>query len=283
MTFNIRDVQRRFDRAAAHFDSADFVHDVTRRGLFERLLPLVVEAGTVLDLGCATGAACRPLQKRFRGAHIVSLDLSHRMLSLATQNRRWFSRVSYVQADAASLPFQENGFDVVFANLLLPWANDLGVALTEVSRVLRPGGVFVFSTLGPDSLLELDRAWSDRDPHAHVHRFPDMHDIGDALVQAGLRDPVLDVDRLALRYTDHRKLFTDLTNVGARNARRDRSPALTGKRRFREMVSALTEPTGDGSVALDLELVYGHCWGGEVKQVASDFRIDAAGIPRRRG
>jgi len=205
------------------------------------------------------------------------------MLSLAARNRRWFSRVSYVQADAARLPFRDNGFDVVFANLLLPWANDLGVALTEVSRVLRPGGVFVFATLGPDSLLELDRAWSGRDAYAHVHRFPDMHDVGDALVRAGLRDPVLDVDRLALRYTDHRKLFTDMTNVGGRNARRDRSPALTGKRRFREMVSALTGPTGDGSVALDLELVYGHCWGGEGKQAASDFRIDAAGIPRRRG
>ena len=220
---NSRDVRRRFDRAAETFGAADFVHGVTREGLLTRLQPLRIDARAVLDLGAATGNATAALRKRFRGAHIVSLDLSRNMLRHRKRRRLWFSRTSSVQADAARLPFADQSFDVVFANLLLPWANDPAAVLAEVSRVLRKGGVLAFATLGPDSLRQLSHAWSQVDDHAHVvhahvHRFLDMHDIGDALVRAGLADPVLDVDRLTVKYPDARKLFRDLTLSGSRNS-----------------------------------------------------------------
>ena len=70
------DIRRRFDRAAATFDDADFVHTVSRVGLLARLEPLLLEPKTILDLGCATGALGRLVRKRFRRAHVVSLDLS---------------------------------------------------------------------------------------------------------------------------------------------------------------------------------------------------------------
>ena len=82
--FEIRtaDVRRQFDRAAGTFDGADFVHATTRAGLFERLGGVVVDAKTVVDLGCATGAATRELTKRFRGSQVVALDLSLQMLDM---------------------------------------------------------------------------------------------------------------------------------------------------------------------------------------------------------
>ncbi len=274
-----RDVRRRFDRAATTFDDVDFVHAVTRDGLVTRLRPLVVDAARVLDLGAATGAATPLLQKRFKGARIVSLDFSAAMLRRNLGKQRLFSRRACVQADARRLPFVEGCFDVVFANQLLPWIDDPAPLCEEVARVLRKDGVFAFASLGPDSLRELDAAWAGIDDHGHVNGFPDMHDIGDALVRAGLRDPVLDVDRLTVRYTDASKLFADLTRMGARNALRDRNPALIGRQRFGDMIRALGN--GGDEIRFDLELVYGHCWGGGPKDPAG-YRIDATAIPRRR-
>ena len=277
-----RDIRRRFDRAAADFDDADFVHAVTRDGLCARLDPLLLKPVAVLDLGSATGAMGRALRRRFRRAHVVSLDLSAAMLREARRNKPWMSRASFVQADARQLPFANATFDLVVANQLLPWTPEPQPVFEEVARVLKEGGVFAFAALGPDSLQEIGRAWAGVDGGEHVHRFPDMHDIGDGLVRAGLADPVLDVDRLRVRYENPEKLFDDLTRTGARNTLAGRARGLTGKSRFRAMAKALGEAAPGEGILLDLELVYGHCWGAGPKNDPGAWRIDASRIPLRR-
>jgi len=283
-TLNLLDVRRRADAAAASFDSADFVPAVTREGLLERLRPLVIEPERIIDLGCATGTAGSHLRKRFRGAHVIALDLSENMLRHARRKRGWLSRsgTSFVQAEAAHLPIRDHSIDLVFSNLLLPFADRHERIFSEAARVLRKGGVFAFATLGPDSLQEIRRAWSQIDGHVHVNRFPDMHDIGDALVRAGLGDPVLDVDRLAVEYEDPARLFVDLGNVGARNTLAARRRSLLGKRRFSLMQEALAGTSTDGKIRLNLELVYGHCWSAGPRPKPGTYAIDAARIPRRR-
>ena len=277
-----RDIRRRFDRAAANFDDADFVHAVTRNGLCARLEPLLLKPDAILDLGSATGAMGRALRRRVRRAHVVSLDLSGAMLEEARRNKPWMARASFVQADACRLPFANAAFDLVIANQLLPWIAEPQRVFEEVARVLRDGGVFAFAALGPDSLQEVGRAWAGVDAGEHVHRFPDMHDIGDGLVRAGLADPVLDVDRLRVSYENPDDLFSDLTRIGARNTLAGRARGLTGKKRFRAMARALRDTTPGAGILLDLELVYGHCWGAGPKNDPSAWRIDASRIPLRR-
>ena len=276
----LRDIQRRFDRAALSFDSSDFVHEVTREGLVARLQPLLLEPAAILDLGSATGATGRLLRKRFKRAHIVSLDLSPPMLKLGRQQASWFSRASFVRGDANRLPFANASFDMVVANQLLPWMPEPQSVFAEVARVLAAGGVFAFATLGPDSLREIARAWAGIDSGVHVNRFLDMHDLGDGLVGAGLSDPVLDVDRLCIRYDSADKLFRDLTRAGARNALADRARGLAGRRSFAAMTAALAD--SGGKITLDLELVYGHCWGAGPRNDPANYRIDAGQITRRR-
>ena len=276
------DIRRRFEQAATSFDSADFVHAETRKGLLARLEPLLVEAQTVLDLGAATGSTLAALSKRFSGAHLVSVDLAQRMLLECRRKKTWRMRASFVQANARALPFADHSVDVVFANMLLPWLDDLPTTLKEVARVLRKGGVFSFATLGPDSLLHLHRAWQSVDNGVHVSVFPDMHNLGDGLVRAGLADPVLDVDQLRVQYQNVSSLFADLTASGARNALAGRQQTMTGKQRFGRMTSALKSGVVDGKITLDLELIYGHCWGSGAQTDSSDYRIDAAHIPLRR-
>lgn len=277
-----RHVRRRFERAAANFDDADFVHAVTREGLLSRLQPLVVEASIIIDLGSATSSANKMLQKRFGRAHIISVDLAHNMLQRGREKRSWLSKSSYVQATAAALPFTSQSIDVVFSNMLLPWIDDPTPVFAEIARVLRKGGVFAFATFGPDSLLEIRRAWSKVDDNAHVNHFMDMHDLGDGLLNAGLADPVLDVDRLSISYDDAEKLFADLTAAGGRNALRGRNRSLVGKQRFRRMTDELQRAGSDGKITLDLELVFGHCWSTGPKMDAADFRVDASRIPVRK-
>lgn len=211
------------------------------------------------------------------------------MLRQSIRKRSWlrrfsFCRSSHVQADASHLPLSDQSIDLVFCNLLLPFVDKPDLVFEEVARVLTKGGVFAFATLGPDSLAEIGHAWSAVDDYAHVNVFPDMHDIGDALVQSGLRDPVLDVDRLTIHYEDSAKLFADLSNAGGRNALRHRNPSMVGRKRFEKMLAALAgQQENEGSVVeLGLELVYGHCWGGGARTAPADYRIDASGIGLRR-
>lgn len=280
-TLRAHDVRRRFDRAADGFDEFDFVHTVTRDGLLARLAPMLVDARTVVDLGCATGAAYEPLRQRFRGAHIVAVDFSPRMLRRAARRRGWFSKYSLLQADATAIPLADQSVDVVFCNQLLPWISDAAALFAEVGRILRENGLFLFAALGPDSLVGLRNAWQAVDAGPHVSFFPDMHNLGDAAVRAGLRDPVLDVDRLSVTYTDAAALFRDLTGSGARNSLAGRLPSLTSKQRFQRMTEALPQAGGDRLIELDLELVYGHCWGSGPRPRDGEFHVAVDRIGRR--
>jgi len=246
------DVQRRFDGAADTFDSADFVLATTREGLLARLEPITIDARYVVDLGSATGSAVRTLERRFKRAHILAVDLSQKMLLKARSKKSWLSKTAFLQSDAATLPFLDHSIDVVFANQLLPWMLDSAPVFTEVSRVLRKDGLFLFATLGPDSLRGLRH-----DP------FADMHDVGDALVRAGLRDPVLDVDRLTVTYENTGSLLDDFSAIGARHC-----------------VPDDIEEIGP-ELGLELELVYGHCWGGGRRSTNGEYRVDAGQIGRR--
>lgn len=273
-----RDVERRFARAAAGFDRADFIHRVAGDGLLERMAPMQVEPKRILDLGTGTGTLSRRLAKIFRRSHVLGLDLSHAMLRRARKQRGYFARISELQADAAALPLSSMSVDVIVANLLLPHVPDADALFGEVARVLKKGGLFAFATLGPDSLRELRDAFDD---NGHVQRFPDMHDIGDALVRAGLCDPVLDVDHIGIDYRSTGRLFSDLTACGARNALPGRRKSLTGKARFRRAESALADRMREGPLKVSLELVYGHAWGGGPRPDSHEFRLDIADIGRR--
>jgi malonyl-CoA O-methyltransferase len=281
MPLRARDIRRRFDRAATHFDEFDFVHAVTRDGLFARLEPMVVEASTIVDLGCATGTACKALAKRFRGARVIGVDHSPKMLHMAARKKSWLAKISFLEASADTIPLADQSVDLVFCNQLLPWIDDAQPVFSEVNRLLRKDGLFIFASLGPDSFSELRHAWQASDQGMHVNHFPDMHDLGDAAVRAGLSDPVLDVDRLTVTYADTAALFRDLTGSAARNCLANRALSLTGKDRFTAMSRELQPPAGKATIELELELVYGHCWGSGRRPRAGEVRIDPGRIGRR--
>jgi malonyl-CoA O-methyltransferase len=141
----------------------------------------------------------------------------------------------------------------------------------EFARVLKPGGFLAASSLGPDTLKELRAAWAEADDtHPHVGTFLDIHDLGDAAFAAGLREPVLDVDRIVTRYDTPRDLLHELKGLGVTNADAQRAKGLTGKARFARMLQAYEQTRHEGKIPATWEVVELHAWGA------------AAFIPRRR-
>jgi malonyl-CoA O-methyltransferase len=279
-----RQVRRRADAGVAGAD--DFLSARTREELLSRLPLTNIRPHRILDAGAATGSASAELARRYRGCRVVSLDVSTARLAAARGGHGRFARRDEVAGDAARLPFRDRVFDLVFANLLLPWLGDPGPMLAETARVLRPEGLFTFSSLGPDSFRELREAWATVDDGEHVPTFLDMHDLGDALVRAGLRDPVLDVERITVTYAEPAALWRDLTAAGARNTLAGRNRGLATPARFRRLAEAWGRSRrDDGRLPLTLELVYGHCWGGSGlpgADAGGEVRISASRIMRRR-
>jgi malonyl-CoA O-methyltransferase len=289
-TLNPEHVQRRLQAAAGDSDRAEFIFGKTAEGLFERLEPMRIEPARILDLGCGSGARMRPLARKYPRSRVIGVDISAAMLAKAAARGRWWSKPSVVAANAAALPFANNSIDLVFANLLLPYSDDIAALLKEISRVLRKDGVFVFASLGPDSFRQFRSAWqaaymADMAGTAseHVRAFPDMHHVGDAMFGAGLRDVVVDVEYLDLSYTSTKSMYRDLTAAGARNCLANRRRTLTGRGSMARMEAALAEGADGDSWKITLELVFGHAWGTSPVAADDEFHIDAGSIGHRGG
>jgi malonyl-CoA O-methyltransferase len=253
-------VRRSFGRSARDYDATAVLQAQVRAELLERLDLVRLEPTAVLDLGAGTGHASRSLKCRYGSGQVIAVDLAEGMLREARRQQAFLRRFHRVCGQAAALPLREASVDLVFSNLMLQWCQDPAAVFGECRRVLKPGGLLTFSTFGPDTLLELRRAWAAADSHTHVSRFIDMHDLGDALVRAGFAEPVLDVERFTLTYAEVRDLMRDLKSLGAHNATAGRPRGLTGKGALARMTAAYEALRQDGRLPATYEVVYGQAW-----------------------
>jgi malonyl-CoA O-methyltransferase len=250
-----------FDRASAQYDGAAQLQTTVRGELLARLDYVRLAPAVVLDLGSGTGHASRELKRRYPRALVVALDLAPGMLHVARRHSRLFRRFARVCGDAYRLPFASASVDLIFSNLMLQWCDELAPVCAELRRVLKPGGLLAFSTLGPDTLHELRAAWASADGFSHVNRFLDMHDVGDALARAGLAEPVLDVDRHVFGFADTLALMRSLKALGAHNVTAGRPRGLTGRRRLAAMQAAYESLRSGGALPVTYEVIYGAAWG----------------------
>ncbi|TCK17071.1 malonyl-CoA O-methyltransferase [Thiogranum longum] len=252
--------RRSFGLAADSYDEAAVLQREVGSRLLERLDVMKIQPQDILDLGSGTGQCIDGLNNRYRKARVVALDIAPPMLKRARQRGRWLRRPQCVCADAERLPFGDNSFDMVFSNLMLQWCIDLDAVFSELRRVLRPGGLLLFSSFGPDTLRELRESWREVDRYAHVNTFLDMHDVGDALVRTRFADPVMDVERLTMTYPDVWKLMRELKQVGAHNVTGGRPRGLTGKHHLQQLIEAYEKFRCDGVLPASYEVVNGHAW-----------------------
>ena len=265
-------IRQSFDAAAEHYDDVAVLQREVGQRLIERLEMIKFTPKKILDVGAGTGFVSRELDKFYKNSQVLSMDIAPRMLHVARSKdswmNKWFGRQDYICGDAEYLPFADKSVDLIFSNLTLQWCGELERAFAEFRRVLKPDGLLMFSSFGPDTLKELRESWhvadtntDNNDERMHVNDFIDMHDIGDALLRAGLSDPVMDVDNITLTYSDVYQLMRELKALGAHNVANARRHSLTGKTRLKNMVSAYENLRIDGLLPATYEVVYGHAWG----------------------
>ncbi|GIX27815.1 MAG: malonyl-[acyl-carrier protein] O-methyltransferase [Burkholderiales bacterium] len=263
-----RAVRRAFERAADGYEAAALLQREVAGRLLARLDYIKLEARTVLDAGTGTGYALPGLKRRYPQARLVALDLALNMLRKIETRRGGWRRFlpgrdplpERVCGDLERLPLAGASVDLVWSNLTLQWCNDPARVFAEVRRVLRPGGLFLFTTFGPDTLKELRQAFAGVDGYVHVSRFIDMHDLGDALVRAGFADPVMDMEFITVAYAEFGQILRDLKAIGAHNATEGRRRGLMGKNQWRQAQARYEALRRDGRLPATFEVVYGHAW-----------------------
>lgn len=272
-------VRRRAGRAAAGYGKVDTLAREVSRRMGERLDYIRITPTRILDLGCGPGADLPGFAQRYPGIPRIAIDSAPAMLAQARGDTGLLKRLlrfgkpaepDFVCADATALPLARSSVSLVWSNLMLQWLHDPLPALKEAHRVLEVGGMVMFSTLGPDTLKELRASLPPSDAE-HLHRFIDMHDLGDALVKAGFADPVMDMDMITVTYAGLDDLLNALRTSGSTNASTSRPRGLVGKGHWQHLRSHYEKLRKNDRLPVTVEVVYGHAWKAEPK-VADDGR-----------
>jgi len=262
--FDQQKVRQAFDRAADDYAQFAVLQNEVCNRLVEKLDIVKIKPAYILDAGTGTGAALPQLFARYKKAQLVALDLSENMLKKVAEHGSFFRTPHRVCGDIETLPFADETFDLVFSSLSLQWCNDLNAALSEARRVLKPGGLFVFSTFGPDTLKELRHSWQQVDAQNHVNQFVDMHDIGDALLQDGFAEPVMECEMITVTYDSVDSIMHDLkaigANVTAQSQNQIKLKGLSGRSVLHKVRQGYERFRDQGVLPVSYEIIYGHAW-----------------------
>ncbi len=263
-------ITRHFNRAALTYNQGAIIHQAVGTRLLDRLDLIKLEPDLILDLGSGTGSFSQALTHKYPKAHIIKLDIAENMLQFSNQNH--FAQHVSVCGDGEFLPLKNHSVDFVFSNGVFHWFVDQQKVLAEIRRVLKPEGLLLFSTFGPDTLQELRESFLIIDQNMHVNNFMDMHNIGDMLVQTQFLDPVMDMETITLAYRNLSHLRQDLKDTGENYVFRENPMGIIPKKTLERLINAYEHyRMKDGLLPATFEVIYGHAWcSGETLLHAAD-------------
>jgi SAM-dependent methyltransferase len=240
-------------RRAAALGPATFLIDRVAADMAERLAVVMREFPRAVDLGTPTDAVRRALADAKSVGTIVAAGASVD---------------GDVVADIEALPFAAGALDLVVSALALQAVNDLPGALIQIRRALKPDGLFLAALLGGDTLAELRDSFAAAEAEIEggasprVAPFADLRDLGALLQRAGFALPVVDSDRVTVRYGSPLALMHDLRRMGATNPLVERRRTPLRRVTLARMLEIYGERFGeaDGKVRATFEIVWLSGW-----------------------
>ncbi|OIP99952.1 MAG: malonyl-[acyl-carrier protein] O-methyltransferase BioC [Zetaproteobacteria bacterium CG2_30_46_52] len=266
---SVSQVRRSFSGATSHYDThAELQREIGRR-LLGHLNFTKIEPKAILDIGCGTGFFTRLLAEKYKKSNIYAVDLSEPMVkhTKAHHERRWpwQGKHHHAACDAIALPFQDASFDLVTSNLAMQWVPDVERMMKEMRRVLKPGGLILFSTFGRRTLIELKQTLASINAERtnSVLSFPDVMSLGNSLSTVAVEMPVTDADLFTLTYPDTMSLVRELKGIGASaSAIQGRSGGLYGRALLRNLDThyKANYMDDDQRIYATFEALYAQAW-----------------------
>jgi malonyl-CoA O-methyltransferase len=195
------------------------------------------------------------LRARYPHARYLGLDIASGMVHFARSRCR--ADCDWLVADAEALPLASESIDLAFSSLAVQWCARPEHLFAELARVLRPGGLCVFTTLGPDTLHELRSAWAAVDAHQHVNTFLPAASLRAAA--GGIPGTALTLQERAfsMDYVRVRELLDELKALGAHNMNRSRPAGLTSRRALQGMLQAYETSRSNGMLPATYAVIFG--------------------------
>lgn len=289
-------LRRRLDRAARSISAAGFLRARAAEDAADRLSAVLREFPLAAELGARDGAFARALvgtPAATRIGALIEADLSERMLQA---NPAAASPLRII-ADEERLPFAAASLDLVVSLLSLHWTNDLPGALLQIRTALKPDGLFLGTFFGGATLTELRQVLIAAEAEVtggaglRVSPFADGSDAAGLLQRAGFTLPVVDLDRVTVRYDHPLKLMADLRAMGEANVLVDRARTPLTRAVLARAFELYAERFGeaDGRIPATFELITVTGWAPHpsqqqpLKPGSAKMRLaDALGVKEHR-
>lgn len=259
MSINKQEIAASFGRAAVSYDQVAHL----QRKIGERAMSFVKpalcadDAPCIVDLGCGTGYFTGQLCAVSASSMVIGMDLAEGMLHFAHDHRSE-ERVAWCAGDAENIPLANESVDMIFSSLAIQWCADVNTLFSEIARVLKPGGRFVFATLVDGTLYELKQAWQEADSYQHVNRFLQKETVLTGVSAANLLVEHAEVEAEVPMYETVRDLTQELKQLGAHNLNQGRSKSVTGRERIRRFRQAYeTFRNENGLLPATYQVFYG--------------------------
>lgn len=274
-------------RVHEHSDVQTPIHQLlaeAEKRLAERLDYIKLSPRVILDLSVPGFASSRILHQLYPKSRIINILTPAMSLNDNPVHGQETTRENCVRMSLPNLPLQEHSVDLVFSNMAFLWFLDTQTLFDEIRRTLTPEGLMMFTSLGPDTLMEVREAWAQIDGALHINQFTDMHHLGDQMAGAGLNDPVTDAEWLTVHYSDPTYLLYDLKRAGSYVLDADlKRQAIVGPKTLDRYSQAYSDLKPDAPYPATFELVYGHAWGNSLpnaKQSETDTVISANSLKK---
>ncbi|HEY6022970.1 MAG TPA: methyltransferase domain-containing protein [Pseudolabrys sp.] len=251
-------LRARLQRARA-LGPATFLLDRTATELGERLSAVLRRFDVALDLGTPTDAVRRVLAASGNVGTIIAAAADAAVLDKS------FLRVA---SDEEAIPFADASLDLVVSALTLQFVNDLPGTLIQIRRALKPDGLFLAAMVGGESLSELRVAFADAESELEgglsprIAPFADVRETGALLQRAGFALPVVDSERLIVRYESAFALMRDLRRMGATNVINERRHTPIRRATLERMATIYAERFADADRRLraSFEIIWLSGW-----------------------